>query len=76
MNKKRAHFEQVGIAYMPITIAGWVASFVFVIMAMACVFLVQALWAKTGWPGEGLASFVSLAIWVIAICRFAHSRSA
>ena len=76
MASKRAHFERIGIAYMPTTIAGWICLFAFVILALGCVLVVQSLWAKAGWPGADLASFVTLTIWVIAITRFAHNRSA
>lgn len=76
MASKRAHFERIGIAYMPTTIAGWIYLFAFVILALGCVLVVQSLWAKAGWPGADLASFVTLTIWVIAITRFAHNRSA
>lgn len=76
MAKKRAHFERVGIAYMPTSIAGWIYLFAFTILALGCVFLVQALWAKAGWLGADLTSFVILTIGVIVMTRFAHNRSA
>jgi hypothetical protein len=76
MDKKRAHFERVGIAYMPSSVAGWIYLFALIILALGCVLLVQELWSKTGWPGAGLATFGTLTICVIAIIRFAHNRSA
>ena len=76
MAKKRAHFERFGIAYMPTSIAGWIYLFVLIMLALCCLFLVQALWTKAGWPGADLAQFVTLMIGVIAITRFARNRSA
>ena len=76
MAQRRAHFERTGISYVPTTIAGWVYLFAFVISALGSVLAVQSLWVKAGWPGADVASFITLTIWVIAITRFAHNRSA
>jgi hypothetical protein len=75
MNRTRA-FQRFGMAYMPCTFVGWVYLFALIIFALTIGFLVQELWAKTGWPGAGMVNFATLTLCVVVITRFAHKRSA
>lgn len=60
---------------MPCTIAGWCYLFGFVFATLAIVFLVGVIWEASGLPGVDLARGLILVAGVIAMVRFAHSRS-
>jgi hypothetical protein len=75
MRRQDAHFERVGIAYMPCTIAGWGFLFAFVIATLVLVFLARTIWAFAGWQGAEVVQGVLLVAGALATVRFAHKRS-
>lgn len=75
MERENKHFERFGIAYMPCTVAGWGYLFAFVAATLVSVFLVQAIWTKTGWQGGDAVQAAILVVGVLGMVRFAHSRS-
>lgn len=75
MDKKRTHFERVGIAYIPCTIAGLFYLFAFVLATLSVVFLVGAVWVGSGLRGVNIVRGLILMTGVIAMVRFAQRRS-
>ena len=75
MHRKKAHYERIGIAYMPCTVAGWGFLFGFVISTLALVFLASAAWAFSGWQGADVIRGLILIAGALTMVRFAHKRS-
>ena len=76
MKMKAVDFERFGMAYMPITTAGWSYLFAFALMILAAVFAIRSIWLSFDWKGVDVMTFAMLAIGAILFVRFAHKRSA
>jgi len=75
MRPEKAHFDRIGIAYVPCTVVGWMYLFSFVIATLSLMFAARSIWAFAGWQGADAVQVAILVAGALATVRFAHERS-